>query len=137
MGLLRAWWHRDRVRPSPREGKLLRLAPGAILCVAGRTIEVHRRDVIETDGGAILRVADQGPGIDAEDQDRIFDRFVRGRRAQATHVRGSGIGLALVKHIAEGHGAEIRVESPIKDSESGTAFEILFPKTPPPKKSVS
>lgn len=53
--LFRAWWYRDRIRCSPREGKLLRLAPGAILCVAGRTIEVETRDVMEQNRGAILR----------------------------------------------------------------------------------
>ena len=55
VSLFRAWWHRDRIRSSPREGKLLRLAPGAILCIAGKTIEVESRDVIETDEGSILR----------------------------------------------------------------------------------
>ncbi|MDA1053992.1 MAG: hypothetical protein O3C40_26380 [Planctomycetota bacterium] len=55
VSLLRAWWHQDRIRSSPREGKLLRLAPGAILCVHGRTIEVEQRDVFETDQGSILR----------------------------------------------------------------------------------
>ena len=53
--LFRAWWYRDQIRSSPREGKLLRLAPGAILCVDGNTIEVLSREVIETTGGSILR----------------------------------------------------------------------------------
>lgn len=53
--LFRAWWQKDRIRSSPREGKLLRLAPGAILSIAGKTIEVETRDVIETSEGSILR----------------------------------------------------------------------------------
>lgn len=53
--LFRAWWQKDRIRSSPREGKLLRLAPGAILCIAGKTIEVETRDVIESSEGSILR----------------------------------------------------------------------------------
>jgi two-component system, OmpR family, phosphate regulon sensor histidine kinase PhoR len=57
-----------------------------------------------------VRVADQGPGIAAEDRKRIFERFVRGKAAQAKPVRGSGIGLALVKHIAEAHGGKAWVE---------------------------
>jgi two-component system, OmpR family, phosphate regulon sensor histidine kinase PhoR len=57
-----------------------------------------------------VRVADQGPGIAAEDRKRIFERFVRGKVAQAKPVRGSGIGLALVKHIAEAHGGKAWVE---------------------------
>lgn len=84
-----------------------------------------------TNGGAVLRVSDQGPGIDKDDQARIFDRFVRGRGAQAMHVRGSGIGLALVKHIAESHGGEVKVESPLTPDGKGSAFELTFPKVPP------
>ncbi|MEO8496092.1 MAG: hypothetical protein ABI614_13560 [Planctomycetota bacterium] len=53
--LLRAWWRQDRIRSSPREGQLLRLAPGAILCIAGCTVEVETRDVIETESGSIVR----------------------------------------------------------------------------------
>jgi hypothetical protein len=53
--LFRAWWYRDQIRSSPREGKLLRLAPGAILCVRGDTVEVESRDLIEAPEGAVLR----------------------------------------------------------------------------------
>ncbi|MBC8351356.1 MAG: hypothetical protein H8E66_05185 [Planctomycetes bacterium] len=53
--LFRAWWYRDRIRSSPREGKLLRLSPGAVLCANGSTVEVQQRDVIETSQGSVLR----------------------------------------------------------------------------------
>ena len=55
LSLFQAWWRRDRIRSSPREGKLLRLAPGAILCIAGKAVEVEMRDVIETADGSVLR----------------------------------------------------------------------------------
>lgn len=87
--------------------------------------------VKRSDKDAILRVSDEGPGIDEADQKRIFDRFVRGRRAQSAHVRGSGIGLSLVKHIAESHGGSVAVESPITDDGRGTAFVLRFPSVPP------
>ncbi|MBK7584808.1 MAG: HAMP domain-containing histidine kinase [Myxococcales bacterium] len=51
-----------------------------------------------------IRVTDSGAGILPEDRKRIFERFERGRGTQSKQIRGSGIGLALVKHIAEAHG---------------------------------
>jgi two-component system phosphate regulon sensor histidine kinase PhoR len=82
------------------------------------------------DGGARVRVADHGPGIAKGEQERIFDRFVRGRSARDHHVRGSGIGLALVKHIADTHGGRIEVKSPIDPDGRGTAFELILPAMP-------
>jgi signal transduction histidine kinase len=54
-------------------------------------------------------VTDQGAGILPEDRKRIFERFERGRGTK--QVRGSGIGLALVKHIAVAHGGDAWVEA--------------------------
>jgi two-component system phosphate regulon sensor histidine kinase PhoR len=73
----------------------------------GRTIAVNVR---RQDGRIEIRVTDEGAGIPAEDRRRIFDRFVRGKRSLEKQVRGSGIGLALVKHIAEAHGGKAWVE---------------------------
>lgn len=76
-----------------------------------------------------VRVADRGPGIDPEDQERIFERFERGRLAREARQRGSGIGLALVKHIAESHGGSIRVLSPLTADGHGSAFDLSIPFT--------
>ncbi|HSY24815.1 MAG TPA: HAMP domain-containing sensor histidine kinase [Polyangiaceae bacterium] len=63
----------------------------------------------------VVRVIDHGPGVPAEDRERIFERFVRGSTARgadgAGGVRGSGIGLSLVKHIVESHGGRVWVET--------------------------
>jgi len=72
-------------------------------------------------------VSDRGPGIDTDEQDRIFERFVRGRRAGEHRVRGSGIGLALVKHIAASHGGTIAVTSPITEDRRGSMFVLRIP----------
>jgi two-component system phosphate regulon sensor histidine kinase PhoR len=62
-------------------------------------------------GGRLeVRVTDQGPGILPDDRKRIFERFVRGKGARGKQARGSGIGLALVKHIAEAHRGSVWVE---------------------------
>ncbi len=74
-----------------------------------------------------IRVSDRGPGIDPDEQKHIFERFARGRRASERQVRGSGIGLALVKHIAESHGGAVRVESPLTDDGRGSAFVVSLP----------
>jgi two-component system phosphate regulon sensor histidine kinase PhoR len=71
-----------------------------------------------------IRVVDQGPGIAPEEHQRIFDRFVRGRIGVERHIRGSGIGLALVKHIAESHGGDAWVESQLG---RGSTFVVTLP----------
>ena len=80
-----------------------------------------REDVIE------VRVADQGGGIPWEDRRRIFERFERGKTALGKQVRGSGIGLALVKHIAEAHGGSVRVEDA---TPHGSIFVLTLAATP-------
>lgn len=76
--------------------------------------------------GHMLRlvVGDQGPGIPRDEQKRIFDRFYRTRSARGTNVRGSGIGLSLVKHIAEAHGGSVSVDS---EPGRGAAFIVDIP----------
>jgi len=70
----------------------------------------------------VIRVTDGGVGIAPEDRRRIFERFVRGRRADK-QVRGSGIGLALVKHIAEAHGGKAWVEDVLP---RGSSFVVTL-----------
>ncbi|MEI7892126.1 MAG: sensor histidine kinase, partial [Myxococcales bacterium] len=71
---------------------------------------------------AAVRVTDQGPGVLPEDRERIFERFVRGTTARLAGkpVRGSGIGLALVKHIAQSHGGRAWVEE--NSARRGSTF---------------
>ena len=70
-----------------------------------------RLEASATDGWVTIGVRDQGCGIAPEDQRRIFDRFYRGRSTSGGPAQGVGLGLALVKRIADAHGARIRVES--------------------------
>ena len=84
----------------------------------GKRVAVRVRAVPD---GAEVCVADQGPGIAPEDRKRIFQRFVRGKSSSGKQVRGSGIGLSLVKHIAEAHGGSVRIE----DGEPRGAVFVL------------
>jgi len=84
-------------------------------------------DVVRDDGAVVVRVSDRGPGIDPDERERIFERFVRGRRAGEQRIRGSGIGLSLVKHIAESHGGTIEVQSPVTEDGQGSLFLLQIP----------
>jgi len=74
--------------------------------------------------GATLTVTDNGPGIPAEDRARVFDRFFRG---DDQHEQGSGLGLSIVKRIADAHHAAIALD----DAEGGgLAVRVHFPAVP-------
>lgn len=70
-----------------------------------------------------VAVEDQGPGIPADEQERVFQRFQRGRQASA---EGRGLGLAIVRQIAESHRGEARLTS---TDGFGSTFTILLPAT--------
>jgi len=75
---------------------------------------------------AVLQVDDAGPGIPAEERERVFDRFFR--RA-AIGGDGSGLGLAIVRSVAERHGASVALaESP----QGGLRVTVRFPAAPSP-----
>lgn len=72
---------------------------------------------------AVLRVHDDGPGIDPSVRDELFARFARADTSRARQTGGTGLGLAIVKAIVEGHGGQITV-----DSEPGdTTFTVRIP----------
>lgn len=72
----------------------------------------------------VLAVKDWGPGIDPEEHDRIFERFYRAKAIRLKPIRGSGIGLALVQHIALAHGGDVAVDSKVGD---GATFSMWIP----------
>lgn len=75
--------------------------------------------------GVELRVKDNGPGIPKEHQARLFERFYRVDEARSRQLGGSGIGLSLVKHIAQRHDGKVRVESA---PGKGAEFICEFPR---------
>ncbi len=88
-------------------------------CPHGARIDVS---IENNPTGALLTVHDNGPGVPAEAEQRIFDRFYRVHGAQGN---GSGLGLAIVKQIAELHGAEIVAAN----GAPGFCIGIRFPQS--------
>jgi two-component system, OmpR family, sensor kinase len=75
---------------------------------------------------AVLRVHDDGPGIDPSVRDELFARFARADTSRARQTGGTGLGLAIAKAIVEGHGGRITVQSEPGD----TTFTVRIPVTP-------
>ncbi len=71
-----------------------------------------------------VRVADHGAGIPASEQSEVFKPFFRGAAAQAKQIRGSGLGLSVVRQIVEAHGGSVSVES---GAGRGTTFTVRLP----------
>jgi signal transduction histidine kinase len=80
----------------------------------------------EADGIA-LEVADEGIGIPLSERERIFEKFYRVGRSETQGRRGSGVGLALVKHIVEAHRGRVTVDS--RPGE-GSRFTLHLPRPP-------
>jgi len=73
---------------------------------------------------AAISVRDGGLGVAPREQKAIFEKFVRGDSARASEAKGAGLGLALVRHIVEGHGGTIEVQSEL---DKGSTFTLLLP----------
>ena len=88
---------------------------GGLICVNWRLL---------SDGRGMFSVKDSGPGIAAEHLPRLTERFYRVDRSRSRETGGTGLGLAIVKHVAQRHGAELKIESQVG---LGSCFSIIFP----------
>jgi len=79
--------------------------------------------VTKRDGRSVLTVKDNGIGIPASEQERIFERFYRVDKSRSKATGGTGLGLAIVKHIVEIHDAKIELDSA---PGVGTAISVMF-----------
>ena len=85
-----------------------------------------RVSIVRCEAGVRLTVEDSGPGIPEDQRDKVFERFYRVRAdRQQAGVIGSGIGLAIVRHVAEIHGATITLTD--SGFRTGLAVNVFFP----------
>lgn len=114
--------------PGPIAGRWdRRRVADAIAAVLGNAVKYGGRTPIAVsarrDGGsAVVVIEDQGPGIPAEDQSRVFERFERA--APVAHFPGLGVGLWTARQILHAHGGDIAVES---SSGKGARFSLQLP----------
>jgi len=79
---------------------------------------------ITEDGELVLSVEDEGPGIPAQDRERIFEPFVRNQSAAQSEVSGHGLGLAICQSIVLAHGGRIEVD--VRPG-GGARFSVFLP----------
>jgi PAS domain S-box-containing protein len=88
-----------------------------------------RTSLRERDGGALLEVADSGPGVPVEHRDRVFGRYRSGLDGDGRSAgAGAGLGLAIVREFVELHGGEVSLGAA---PEGGALFSVLLPLLPP------
>jgi two-component system, OmpR family, phosphate regulon sensor histidine kinase PhoR len=87
---------------------------------ANATLAVRRED-----GAVVIRIADDGVGVDQEDLSRLFERFYRADRSR--HTRGTGLGLAIVKHVVASAGGTVEASG---GRGKGLEIRCLFPVRP-------
>ncbi|MGW1504108.1 sensor histidine kinase [Streptomyces mirabilis] len=111
----------NAVRHTPRGGTVT-------LRARGEAGDADRPRVARTpdSGGSrtVIEVIDTGSGIAAEDLPRVFDRFWRAEKSRSRQHGGSGLGLSIVRKLAEAHGGEVTASS---DPGSGSIFTISLP----------
>ncbi len=90
---------------------------------SGESREIDLR-LQRKDAYALIQVIDRGIGIDSREQKRIFEKFYRVPTKENERTAGTGLGLALVSHIAKAHGGHIEVES---TPGKGSTFSIFLP----------
>jgi len=86
-----------------------------------KEISVH---VGQDEGNLVIHVEDKGIGIPPDEMDKIFDKFYQGKNALKQTVKGTGLGLTLVKHMVDAHGGRVSVKSKIGE---GSRFSLIFP----------
>jgi two-component system, OmpR family, sensor histidine kinase KdpD len=112
--------------PAQLERAFVNVLENAVRFCAGKPVSVRARAVGER---LRVRIVDQGPGIGAEERERVFEPFYRGADGGRLH-HGSGLGLAIARGFVEVNGGRIGVESA---PGQGTSFVVEFPLAGAPR----
>jgi two-component system OmpR family sensor kinase len=88
---------------------------------AGAPVRVRVRSA---NGSAVIEVTDSGPGMSAEETERVFERFYRADQSRSRSSGGVGLGLSIVAAVAEAHGGTVAARS---ERGQGATFEITLP----------
>jgi signal transduction histidine kinase len=115
----------------PMDAEAVGQALGNLIDNAIKYSETRKLLTVEAairEGGLALTVGDEGIGIPREEQRKIFDKFYRVGRSETQGRRGSGVGLALVRHVAEAHGGRVSVDS---QPGQGSRFTLWLPLARP------
>ena len=90
---------------------------------------------VEPEGdGAVITVADNGPGMEPDEAAHIFERFYRSDPSRSRSQGGAGLGLSIVNAIVSNHGGTVSAEGQLG---AGTTFTVHLPPTPPPEEEPS
>ncbi len=113
---------RARINAPLLEQALVNLIDNAVkYSPGGSAVQV---EALRDDAEVVVRVRDQGVGIEKSQLDRIFERFYRVDAGRSRKIGGTGLGLAIVKHIAQAHHGRVMVES---TPGAGSLFSLHLP----------
>lgn len=111
-----------KIDPAAIGQALLNLLDNAVKYSEGEKLLEISAEAQEKD--VVIKVSDQGRGINKSELQKIFEKFYRGESPDGKNTAGSGIGLTLVKEIIEAHGGRVEVESEI---QKGSTFSLFIP----------
>ncbi len=119
---------RDRIKTI-----LANFVSNAVKYAPGAPVEIRLESTGETDGlvDLYLDVVDHGPGVPTDEQELIFRKFIRGRRAQSAKIPGSGLGLATCAMLAKLMNGSVGVESKLGQGAT-FSLKLLLPRATPP-----
>ena len=129
---------REVTADAPRTGSLMATVDGQKLqqvlsglvdnaIVYGPDAVIHL-EAEEEPGQVVISVADDGPGLTAEEAERVFDRFYQGDASRSRRIGGSGLGLSIAKAIVDSHGGSIDLDTAPGE---GCRFTVRLPTGEP------